>query len=178
MSTDQGTTITQADTLDVPESILSALKDVAALSNVPFLQEAAGLALSSFNSVKVGTSYHLHGLFIHIAHWMKGARQSPDSESLYHLVEDTCSLVYAVSVIYRELDKNGTKLSVDFVDHLRGLLEFVCGPIFNFFRVSSGLAARSERLTDLHARRLPAINLRVPFCSRLILQRSKNIARS
>ncbi|KAF4591305.1 hypothetical protein EYR40_009908 [Pleurotus pulmonarius] len=109
---------------DIAGIVLSTLEQAAHFAPVPYLQEAAGLAVALFGMVQTTT----------------------DNKSAFKaLANDACGLVYAATNVWkdREADNDGKEIPQDLKDHLKGLLDTMNEvTIFAQGRASRGVVAR------------------------------------
>ncbi|KAJ8690974.1 hypothetical protein PTI98_010591 [Pleurotus ostreatus] len=109
---------------DIAGIVLATLQQAAELAPVPYLKEAAGLAVALFDMVQ----------------------STSDNKSAFKaLANDACELVYTATSVWkdREEDNNGKTLPQDLMDHLKELLETMTDVMdFAKARASRGLFAR------------------------------------
>ncbi|EDR07261.1 uncharacterized protein LACBIDRAFT_328103 [Laccaria bicolor S238N-H82] len=115
------------NSLEISNIVLTTLNNAASMAPVPYLQQAAGLALGILNIVQ-------------------GAKDNRDA--FHKLAADTCELVYVVLCMYEEATKKGDDRgpSRKLVDDLQGLLGTISS-IERFLRkeVSRGALFRLVR---------------------------------
>ncbi|KAF4581613.1 hypothetical protein EYR38_002942 [Pleurotus pulmonarius] len=109
---------------DIAGIVLSTLEQAARFAPVPYLQEAAGLAVALFEMVQTTTD---------------------NKSSFKALANDACGLVYTATNVWkdREADNDGKAIPQDLMDHLKELLDTMNDVMaFAKSRASRGIFAR------------------------------------
>jgi hypothetical protein len=115
--------------LDTTDLVLTGVRDAARLAPIPYLKDAAGLALGIVNLIQVSSLClgRYHGVVLESTDDGQCSQDVRGNKGAFQrLASDACGLVYAILCRHTTADRStATDVTKDLLDNLQELLKCV-----------------------------------------------------